>query len=195
MKIVDADFVLSAAEAGQVPVDGLAHVVLVGRSNVGKSTLINALTRARIARTSATPGKTRLLNLYRVSLGMGRRLDFVDLPGYGYARGVEAREFDPLISGYWAARQQSPQGTLCLFSVDARHPGLAADAAAWTWLRDQGVHAVVVATKVDKLSRAERVRHLREFDDVFHAPVVAVSAARHEGIEELWQQIIRHLPQ
>jgi GTP-binding protein EngB required for normal cell division len=57
------------------------------------------------------------------------------------------------------------------------------------------VHAVVVATKVDKLSRAERVRHLREFDDVFHAPVVAVSAARHEGIEELWQQIIRHLPQ
>src|SRR5207237_1589448 len=84
---VDAVFVRSAASASDLPRDGLAEVALVGRSNVGKSSLINALVRQRVARTSAAPGKTRLANIYRVARGGRESLYLVDLPGYGYARG------------------------------------------------------------------------------------------------------------
>ncbi len=159
-----------------------------------KSSLINALTRVRVARTSATPGKTRLLNLYRLVLGNQRRLNFVDLPGYGFSRGPE-EDFDTLVTGYWQARQEEKAATLCVLAVDARHPGLAPDAAAWHWIGQQNINAIVVATKSDKLSGVERARHLREFDAVFHAPVSAVSAARGEGLDELWKLILKHLPQ
>src|SRR6267378_608700 len=87
---VEAVFVRSAANAGDLPRDGLAEIALVGRSNVGKSRLINALVRQNIARTSAAPGKTRLANIYRVMRGGGSPLYLVDLPGYGYARGDRA---------------------------------------------------------------------------------------------------------
>jgi GTP-binding protein len=92
LKVLAADFVISAARGSDIPHDGLTQVALAGRSNVGKSSLINALTRRKIARTSAAPGKTRLANIYRIDLegvsGPGRTsLYLVDLPGYGYARG------------------------------------------------------------------------------------------------------------
>jgi len=96
LKLLDAKFVTSAADARGVPPDGIPHVALVGRSNVGKSSLINALTGRKLARTSAAPGKTRLANLYRLQVdggpgGPGRwSVYFADLPGYGYARGGEA---------------------------------------------------------------------------------------------------------
>src|SRR5207253_3285829 len=85
LKIV-AEFVTSAVAAADLPRDGAAEVALVGRSNVGKSSLINALVRQRVARTSATPGKTRLANVYRVTRGGGAPFHLLDLPGYGYAR-------------------------------------------------------------------------------------------------------------
>ena len=83
----DASFVRSAASVDDLPRDGAAEIALVGRSNVGKSSLINALVRQRLARTSAAPGKTRLANIYRVRRGGGPPIYLVDLPGYGYARG------------------------------------------------------------------------------------------------------------
>src|SRR5258708_13053579 len=84
--MIEASFVISAASASQLPQDGLAEVAFVGRSNVGKSSLINALTRQKVARTSAAPGKTRLANVYRVERGAEGPFYLVDLPGYGYAR-------------------------------------------------------------------------------------------------------------
>ena len=100
MKIT-AEFVTSAAGAAGFPGDQLPEVALVGRSNVGKSSLINALIRQRLARTSAAPGKTRLANIYRVARGSAPPLYLVDLPGYGYAQGRTAgrREFDALTRG------------------------------------------------------------------------------------------------
>ena len=106
---VTATFVTSAAGAADFPGDGLPEVALVGRSNVGKSSLINALVRQKIARTSAAPGKTRLANIYRVARGGGRPLYLVDLPGYGYARGGDAaaREFDELTRAFFGGRRRT----------------------------------------------------------------------------------------
>jgi len=168
-----------------LPQDPIPHVALVGRSNVGKSTLINALVKRKMARTSAKPGKTRLLNAYRIRTSTGMHFLLVDLPGYGYA-GRRENDFDALVSGYFEARRARPEPTLALAAVDARHPGLAADRATRDWLDEHGVVTATVVTKVDKLKSAERVRHLREFASAFEGPLVAVSAERGEGLDTLW---------
>jgi GTP-binding protein len=186
---IDAEFVASAAGAADFPRDRLPEVALVGRSNVGKSSLINALVRQQLARTSAAPGKTRLANFYRVKRGSLPPLYLVDLPGYGYARGGDAaaREFQRLTEAYFAR----PGARALLLLVDARHPGLESDVNAWEWARSQPCPSGIVGTKVDKLTRAERARHAREFESTFHAPVLLVSAQSGEGLEELWKTIAR----
>jgi len=197
----EAIFVTSAAAATDLPRDGLAEIALVGRSNVGKSSLINALVRQRVARTSAAPGKTRLANVYRVTRG-GAPFYLLDLPGYGYARApkgargsataAEARqasaaEFEAIVR---AVFQRAPTGLLL---VDARHPGLESDGAAWTWMREAAGTSAVVATKIDKLGRGERIRALRTFESVLETSVLPVSAVTGEGLDELWTLIDRTL--
>jgi len=188
--------VKSAAAAADLPRDGLAEIALVGRSNVGKSTLINALVRQRVARTSAAPGKTRLANIYRIargaSTGSGRARAFylVDLPGFGYARGgaASAREFEELTRAFFGR-----EGPSALLLVDARHPGLASDLEAWRWLQPTVERVAIVATKIDKLTRGERIRALKEFESVFEMPVLPVSALTGEGLDDLWKLIAQHL--
>lgn len=161
----------------------------MGRSNVGKSSLINALVGHAIARTSAAPGKTRLANFYRVAPAAGRAFYIVDLPGYGYARGGDAAAevFRRLAEEYFD--REGIRGTILL--VDARHPGLEADIAAWEWLQTQPFPNAVAASKVDKLTRAERARHSRQLDTSFSRPVPLVSAHSGEGLEELWKLIVK----
>jgi GTP-binding protein len=196
--IVSAEFVTSAAGAGDFPRDRLPEVALVGRSNVGKSSLINALVRRKVARTSAAPGKTRLANFYRVQRGTARALYLVDLPGYGYARGGDpaAREFNRLTEAYFArargadlVRSAEAVDIGVLLLVDTRHPGLESDLDAWGWLRSQPRSAAVVGTKVDKLTRAERVRHSRDLESLYDVPVLLTSAETGEGLDELWKMI------
>ena len=196
MNIV-AEFVTSAAGARDFPRDRLAEVALVGRSNVGKSSLLNALVRQKVARTSAAPGKTRLANFYRVQRGSTPSLYLVDLPGYGYARGgdASAREFNQLTEAYFdraGGRGQGPGVSIgVVLLVDARHPGLESDLDAWTWLASQPCARAVVGTKVDKLTRAERTRHIRELESVYDIPVPLVSAQTGEGLDELWKLIAK----
>ena len=161
----------------------------MGRSNVGKSSLLNALARQKVARTSAAPGKTRLANFYRVARGASPALFLVDLPGYGYARGGDAssREFDRLAESYFS--RPGHRGVILL--VDSRHPGLDSDLDAWRWLESQPSPRAVIGTKVDKLTRAERARHAREFETLFDIPVPLVSAQTGEGLDELWKMIAR----
>ncbi len=189
---------LSAAEARQLPRDGTPEVALVGRSNVGKSSLINALVRRRIARTSAAPGKTRLINVYRVTRGRTPPFHLVDLPGYGYTRGGEAarRTFDRLARAYFGESHEGrgesgrpPEPWSALLIVDSRHPGLDSDLEAGRYLAAIGLPVAVVATKIDKLARAERARATAEFERTLNIPVLAVSAATGEGLEALWKQI------
>ena len=231
MKVISAQFVTSAAAGGRaddIPADGLAQIAFAGRSNVGKSTLLNALTRAKLARTSAAPGKTRLANIYRVTLdggagGAGRwSVYFVDLPGYGYARGGtdSAADLASVAAAYFGsgtpvARRVSgaaepeqtdtdgdarlkPRATgegahnrATLHLVDSRHPGLQSDIDAARWFDSLGVARHVVATKIDKLSRSERGRNLKEIERMLGCAVLPVSAARGEGLDELWRLIAR----
>ena len=164
----------------------------MGRSNVGKSSLINAPVRQRVARTSAAPGKTRLANYYRVQRGSAPALYLVDLPGYGYARGGEssAQEFTALSDAYFARCGDGPRITVLLL-VDARHPGLESDLDAWKWLRTQPCGRSVIGTKADKLTRADRARHGQELESLFDVPVPLVSAQTGEGLEELWKVIAK----
>jgi GTP-binding protein len=204
--IIEASFIRSAASAGDLPTDGLAEIALTGRSNVGKSSLINALIRQRAARTSAAPGKTRLANVYRVTRGPreARRPSFylLDLPGYGYARAAKSTragaspeaarrasqaEFQTIVL---AVFERDPAGLLL---VDARHPGLESDRAAWQWMREAASRSAVVATKIDKLGRGERIRALRAFESVLETSVLPVSAVTGEGLDELWKLIDRLL--
>jgi len=217
-----AEFVTSAAAVADLPA-GFPEVALVGRSNVGKSSLINALAGRAIARTSATPGKTRLLNVYRVVPRQGqggRAFHLVDLPGYGYTRvpppghGRQARggahrspsgdggpsaegDFRALAAAYagarWADGRDEVPEAAALLLVDARHPGLENDLAAYDWLASLGCPAAVVATKLDKLTRAERPRARLALETAFHGPVVPTSAATGEGLKDLWRLIDRLL--
>src|SRR5262245_54565001 len=98
---ISAEFITSATSARDFPRDRLPEIALVGRSNVGKSSLINTLVGRQLARTSAAPGKTRLVNVYRVERGTSGPRYLVDLPGYGYARGAEAQEFRALTDAYF----------------------------------------------------------------------------------------------
>ena len=209
---IAATFVRSAAVADDFPRDGTAEIALVGRSNVGKSTLINALVRQRVARTSAAPGKTRLANIYRVERGAALTFYLVDLPGYGYARGgaASAHEFNELTRAYFGLERQDgrerqegkptpahpalpapPARIGAILLVDARHPGLESDLDAWRWLGDSVENAAVVATKIDKLARGERIRAIREMESVFEHPVLPTSAVTGEGLDELWKAIDR----
>jgi GTP-binding protein len=221
VRVVDAQFVTSAVDARGIPADGVPHVSFVGRSNVGKSSLINALTRARLARTSAAPGKTRLANLYRIAVdggpgGPGRwTMYFADLPGYGYARGgansVEelARIADTYFAGaaptaaatndvgrgFSPGKDVALRPTFVLHVVDARHPGLEADIDAAAWLATLGLERAVIANKVDKLSRAGRAKTLREIERTLGTAALPVSAERGEGLDDLWVLIAKTIRQ
>jgi len=184
---VKAEFVTSAVDAAGFPHERLPEVAFAGRSNVGKSSLINALVRQKVARTSAAPGKTRLANFYRVAPGGPPPFYLVDLPGYGYARGGEAakREFDAIAGAYFSAGQA--RGVLHL--IDSRHPHLDSDRLAADWLQRLDLPYLVVATKLDKLTRNDRVKHVRELERLHEGPVLGVSVQTGEGLKELWKTI------
>jgi len=191
LKVV-SDFVTSAAGAEGLPKDGLPELAMVGRSNVGKSSLINALVRKKLARTSAAPGKTRLANFYRVAVEPRPPFLLVDLPGFGYARGGDKarEEFDALAAAYFGARLNDPRFRGVFVLVDSRHPGLDSDRSTWNWLDSHGVATTCRATKVDKLTQSERKRHLGELERIYSGPVTPCSAETGEGLDALWKKIV-----
>jgi GTP-binding protein len=185
----------SASSPAQFPRDGLPEVAFLGRSNVGKSSLLNALAGVKgLARVSSDPGRTRLVNFFRAQgalrPGGGKRADLylVDLPGYGYAKAPrEVRSgWERLVTSYLEGRDVL---RLCVFIVDARHEPTEGDELLRAYLEHHGCPYVVAANKVDKLGRGEARRRERELQAGLAAGalrLVPVSATRGSGIDELW---------
>ncbi|XID93591.1 ribosome biogenesis GTP-binding protein YihA/YsxC [Paenibacillaceae bacterium WGS1546] len=189
MKIKQSEFVISAVGPGQYPAEGLPEVALAGRSNVGKSSLINRmLLRRNLARTSQQPGKTQTLNYYRIN----GELFFVDFPGYGYARvsKSEREAWGRMIEKYLRGREPLK---LVLQLVDVRHPPSADDVRMYEWLAHYGIPMIVVATKADKISRSQWQKHMKVIRQSLgmpgHVPLVLFSSVTGQGREELWSMI------
>jgi GTP-binding protein len=189
MKIKTSDFVISAAGESQFPEDGTPEVALAGRSNVGKSSLINRLLlRRNLARTSSQPGKTQTLNYYRIN----EELYFVDFPGYGYAKVSKSQReaWGKLAERYLRDR---PPLKLVLQLVDLRHPPSAEDCKMFEWLSHYGIPMCVVATKADKISRNQVPKHVKIIRQKLgmpgHFPLVVFSAETGQGRDELWSII------
>jgi GTP-binding protein len=185
MKIQTAEFMLGAAQLSQLPREGLPEIALAGRSNVGKSSLLNAITgRKSLARISGTPGKTRELNLYKVD----ERMIIVDLPGYGFAKVPESvkRQWGKLVDGYLNSREELA-GVVHL--VDARHAPTGDDVQMHEWIRHYNLPALIAVTKVDKIARGKRAAELRTVRELLEpeesTPVVFFSAETGEGTAEL----------
>ena len=193
MKVLSAAFVLSATKPGHYPPTELPEVAFVGRSNVGKSSLINALVgRKGLARTSNTPGRTQEINFFRVN----DRIGFVDLPGYGYAKVPEAlrRQWGPMIETYLRER---PTLRLVVLILDCRRDPSGEDLQLLDWLRHYGIACLPVMTKIDKLSRNELTERLRVIAAVLATSPPALplcfSARNREGKEALWREIEKKL--
>ena len=191
--ITTAELLTSAANATGFPKPGPPEIAFLGRSNVGKSSLLNALVgRRALARTSSTPGKTRLLNWFRVVRG-GRELWLVDLPGYGYAKvaKTERADWKRWIDAYLGSRRTL---RLAVLLQDLRRDPGDDERLLLEWLAERGVPALVALTKCDKLApmrRAERVRVLSKSPELPAAQILATSAETRLGIPELWAAIER----
>jgi GTP-binding protein len=184
---IESEYLLSASGPEQFPKEELPEIAFLGRSNVGKSSLINALTgRKSLAFTSSRPGCTQTINFYRVA----GRFHFVDLPGYGYAQVSRERtlEWKKLIESYLLERQVLE---LCILTLDARRGWTENDLDLKRWLEFQGRPSLVVATKMDKLkNQSEMQRSLKALRQA-GGEAMLCSAVTGRGVREIWQAITK----
>jgi GTP-binding protein len=191
--VTEAAFVAEARDLGGLPADGAPEIAIAGRSNVGKSTLLNRLAGRRgLARTSKTPGRTRGLVMFSLRLGRGAPVDelrLIDLPGYGYAQVArsERNAWQPLIEGYTRQRRSL---ALFVILVDARRGIEDEERQLYEWLGTENVPAQVVFTKVDKLSATDRGLLKQRSRKLFgrRSPIL-VSSDTGEGLATLWAAI------
>ena len=192
MKIVSAQYLLTAVNEKQYPEEGLPEVALAGRSNVGKSSMINKLTNRRgMARTSSTPGKTRTLNFYLIN----EKKDpfcLVDLPGYGYAKvGHTMRNEWAKMMEKYITQRPNLKGVIQL--IDLRHPPQKIDIESFDWFLAIGIPFFIVANKADKLSKNAQHKNLKVIRDTLGVakefPIIAFSKETGQGVEEVWAQI------
>jgi GTP-binding protein len=190
VKILAAELLTSAAGPEGFPAHELPEIAILGRSNVGKSSLINRITgRRSLARASGTPGKTRLLNFFRVRRAEGEEIVLVDLPGYGYAKVSkgERRGWQVLIESYLERRANL---RLAILLQDARRDPGPDEIDLLPWLAARKVPVVGAATKVDRLNARERASRLRALAEA-GLPIdwIATSGRTGEGVEALWARI------
>lgn len=189
MMITSAEFVTSAVRPAQYPPPDLPEFAFAGRSNVGKSSLINTLvSRRKLVQTSSTPGKTRLINFFRVN----EAFSFVDLPGYGYARvsEEERRRWRPMVEQYLANRDNLKAVVVVL---DIRRAPSGEDGQLLQWLERRDMPAVLVATKADKLSKTAQRKQLGIISDALEADlddIVLFSAKSRQGRDGLWKALL-----
>jgi GTP-binding protein len=183
-------FLLSALAAAQFPAPDVPEIAFLGRSNVGKSSLLNALVGDKAAKVSQTPGRTRAINFFALLDQSNRRkLVFADLPGYGYAKISKSISagWPAFIEPYLAIRSTLK---LCVCLIDSNVPPQQSDRQLLDWLRHAGRDFVVVATKIDRLSGNERTRNLLALKKGLElGDILPVSAKTDYGVKELWARI------
>ena len=191
MKILSAEFVLSAREPGHYPPALLPEIAFAGRSNVGKSSLINTLVKRKgLARTSNTPGRTQEINFFAVN----DRFAFIDLPGYGYAKVPEKirSHWGPMIETYLSQRETL---RLVVLILDIRRDPSEEDRQLIGWLQYYRLPFLIVLTKIDKVSRGQRAERQRRITEALELPpalsLLPFSAKTGEGKDLLWREIVR----
>lgn len=189
MLIKKAELAAVAVKKNQYPQDTLPEVAFAGRSNVGKSSLLNTLTNRRnLARVSGSPGKTRTINFFQIN----DAFRIVDLPGYGYAKLSKSatEHWGDMIEGYLSSRENL---RCVILLVDIRHQPSAQDVQMYQWLQHYGLSGVVVATKADKISRNQlrtQMNMIRRTLSMGEEDVVLpVSSLKKSGYEDLWSVI------
>lgn len=193
MKVKNPKFVISAVSPKQYPDSNLLEVAFAGRSNVGKSSLINALVgRKNLAYSGSKQGKTRQINYYNLD----DELFFVDLPGYGYAAVAKTEKdlWGKVIEQYLNIR---PQLYLVVLLLDIRHKPSKEDETMYKWILASGLDYVVVATKADKLSRMQAKMNMQIIRNTLQIPdkkdIICVSSEKRTGIDELWNEIDKYI--
>jgi GTP-binding protein len=191
MQILDAQFVAGATNYHQLPPPAFAEIAFAGRSNVGKSSLINSLVaRKKLVRTSGTPGCTRAINIFRIGLRGDAEFDLVDLPGYGFAKRSkgEKRAWGVLIEDFLSQR---PGLRAVVIIVDVRRGVEDEDRQLLEYLEHIGVRAILVATKLDKLPASQRKLALKDVQAGAPARVFGYSSVTGDGRERLWKSLLR----
>lgn len=196
VSIIAAQYTATAVKAEQYPEGELAEIAFIGRSNVGKSSLINSLARHRgLARVSGTPGKTQTINFYRLTAKYtdDTRNDFflVDLPGYGYAKTGRnvSRQWSRFAEEYFL---QSPRLKLICQLIDIRHPPMESDINMYRWFRENGLPVQIIATKADKLTRMHIKKHVDQIRKTLGdagGEVIAYSSENGTGRDRLLEVI------
>jgi GTP-binding protein len=193
MKVITTEFVTGAVSAKQYPKDSYPEFAFVGRSNVGKSSLIRSLlNRKKLVRISSTPGKTREINFFRIN----DTLMFADLPGYGFARVTPAlqKKWKTMIEEYLTKRDPL---LAIVFIVDIRRKPTELDLTLKEWLEDLGRPYILVITKSDKLSGTERSKQTKIIKAAFMGDqtlaTVTYSSKNHLGRKELWSEIQKQI--
>ncbi len=192
MKILSAEFIKSATRPSEYPPGKIPEVAIAGKSNVGKSSLINTLVgRKHLAKTSSSPGRTQTINFFHVN----GKISLVDLPGYGYAKApMEIRRaWKPMVESYLQTREDI---RLVILIIDARRGATTEDLALLDWLDYHNLPSLIVLTKTDKLSQIEKAKQkkmLAESPLLSGRPFVFFSAASGEGKEDLWKIIGQHM--
>ncbi len=198
--VIRSEYVTSAVSRKTCPEEPLPEIVFVGRSNVGKSSLINSLTRRKaLARTSGTPGKTQTINFFRVELKLDedvrRKLYLVDLPGYGYAKTSKTnrRLWTKFIDEYLSSNRDIK--FVCQL-IDMRHPPMESDLQSFANLVEKNLPVLVIATKSDKLGKTERQKHLDAIKNslgVDAESILPYSSTEHRGRDDLLAVIVNSL--
>jgi len=193
VKIISAEFMISAVSAEQYPRASLPEVAFVGRSNVGKSSLINSLlNRKKLVKISGTPGKTQMINFFDVN----HELVFADLPGYGFAKVPKSvqKKWQDLVEQYLLKRDNLRTVVLIL---DIRRKPTDLDLHMQEWLEQYQVDTILVATKTDKLSQAEQSKQLKQIRAAFlegaDKELVAYSSKNQKGRKELWKLLLQRM--
>jgi len=190
MQISNVNFVLGATSIKQVPKDGIPQIAFLGRSNAGKSSLMNALLGKTIVKTSGTPGKTREINFFLAENSLGNKFYFVDLPGVGYAK-VSISMRDEMAERIKNYVEKAMDLIGIVYLVDIRHGGHRIDFRTLNGINTCKIPILIVASKADKLNQGEFIAARKEIKKNFalHKLPLATSAKTKKGIPELWEEI------